>query len=329
LYKPRGGDPSSSENLTELTVASSPLAKSTFVSETGPYAGKVTQLHLVLDQDPFSREARALVNTIEEKLKPISKGEPLAEQKPDWFAGSQQSWDTIREGMPAWKGATFELVGTSPAMRDLANVTAEDEVTIKILVVLSVLAVIMVILRRPIVCLYLILTVLLSYYATIGMTEMFFDWYYQGTFDGLDWKAPIFLFVILIAVGQDYNIYLTTRIVEEQAKLGPHRGLRKAMVQTGGIITSCGIIMAGTFVAMTSGTLRGMIELGFALSLGVLLDTFFVRTIVVPCFFSLLAGKEPKEETEARKREAAAEGSPRLGSAPHHSHSSAVSESAS
>ncbi|WP_442482809.1 MMPL family transporter [Aeoliella sp. SH292] len=329
LYKPRGGDPSSSENLTELTVASSPLAKSTFVSETGPYAGKVTQLHLVLDQDPFSREARALVDTIEEKLKPISKGEPLAELKPDWFAGSQQSWDTIREGMPAWKGATFELVGTSPAMRDLANVTAEDEVTIKILVVLSVLAVIMVILRRPIVCLYLILTVLLSYYATIGMTEMFFNWYYQGTFDGLDWKAPIFLFVILIAVGQDYNIYLTTRIVEEQAKLGPHRGLRKAMVQTGGIITSCGIIMAGTFVAMTSGTLRGMIELGFALSLGVLLDTFFVRTIVVPCFFSLLAGKEPKEETEAKKREAAAEGSSRLGSAPHHSHTSAVSESAS
>ncbi|WP_197528647.1 MMPL family transporter [Aeoliella mucimassa] len=301
LYKPRGGDPTSSENLTALAVAGSPLAKSTFVSETGEYAGRVTQLHLVLDKDPFSRDARKIVDVLEEKLGAISRGEQLPEQAPEWFASGNDAWQKVREGLGAWKGATFEYIGTTPGMRDLQNVTSRDETTIKMWVVGAVFAVIVLILRRPMVCVYLIITVLLSYYGTIGLTEIFFGWFYGDTFDGLDWKAPVFLFVILIAVGQDYNIYLTTRVFEEQEKLGPRRGLRKAMVQTGGIITSCGIIMAGTFIAMTTGTLRGMIELGFSLSLGVLLDTFFVRTVVVPCFFALMSGKE--EDPSASENE--------------------------
>lgn len=332
LYKPGGGDPTNAENLSQLAVAGSPLAKSTFVSETGEYAGEVTQLHLVLDKDPFSREARAIVDDIEERLNEVSAGKEFSEHKPDWFTGTQDAWQKVLVGLPAWKGARFEYIGTTPGMRDLERVTTADETTIKILVVLAVLAVIMVILRRPMVCIYLIITVLLSYFATIGMTDYFFRWYYGESFDGLDWKVPIFLFVILIAVGQDYNIYLTTRVFEEQAKLGPRRGLRRAMVQTGGIITSCGIIMAGTFIAMASGTLRGMIEIGFALALGVLLDTFFVRTVVVPCFFALMAGKgeEPGEfEGPHSEGKSASDDSPQRGSSPHHAASSAVRETAS
>ncbi len=160
-----------------------------------------------------------------------------------------------------------------------------------VLVTIGVYVILLALLRRPAICLYLIATVVLGYLASLGLTDLLFR---ACTTDrrrgaGLDWTVAFFLFVILVAVGEDYNIFLMARVIEEERTHGTIEGTRRAVAHTGGIISSCGLIMAGTFGSMLTGSLTSLRELGFALGLGVLLDTFLVRPILVPAFVVLAA----------------------------------------
>ncbi|TWT38071.1 putative membrane protein YdgH [Posidoniimonas corsicana] len=286
-YLPTGGDPKNQRRfsfgaLYSSAAAGSPLSINTFVSSAPGLDGEVLQMSLILAAEPFSLQAREMIPRIAQALAHIKQLE------------------TLRGEPNPWRDAEFRLGGATPGLVDLQRVAASDQRRIQLYSVAAVLAVLLVLIRRPLTCLYLVATVLLSYWVTLGATHLFFSWLWGDAYQGLDWKAPIFLFVILVAVGQDYNIYLTTRVLEEQRRVGPREGLRRAIVQTGGIITSCGVIMAGTFVSMMAGSLRGMIELGFALSLGVLLDTFVVRTLLAPCYFSLrLPGRHSLDAGDA------------------------------
>jgi len=180
------------------------------------------------------------------------------------------------------------FLGATASMYDLQQVTQHDQIKIEVLVLSGVFAILLVLLRGFATSVYLIVSVLFSYYATLGVTIAVFWMLCPGCFSGLDWKVGIFLFTILIAVGEDYNIFLMTRVAEEQRKHGPEQGIVEALTRTGPIISSCGIIMAGTFASLMTGSLLEMKQLGFALAFGVVLDTFVVRPILVPAFLILV-----------------------------------------
>jgi RND superfamily putative drug exporter len=227
----------------------------------------ITRIDLVFKSDPFSDASLRALEVVRQTTRDFAKaGAPLG-------------------------GLAFDgLTGSTSMVADLKEVTTADERRMYWMVTLGVYVILVLLLRRPWICLYLIATVVLGYLASLGMTELVFKSLHQGPgpWVGLDWKVSFFLFVILVAVGEDYNIFLMARILEEERKHGPIEGTRQAVMHTGGIISSCGLIMAGTFGSMITGNLTALKELGFALGLGVVLDTFIVRPILVPAFVVLV-----------------------------------------
>lgn len=275
-----------------------------YVGGQGELADHVTRLDVVFKEDPFSRDSIQQLNQLNEYLR-IVLSQPLRIEEPatpdEEFAEEEDADDSAAEPEPVgaaldrpWigddrqHGADVHFVGATASIRDLKMITDGDQLRIEILVLIGVFAILVLLLRRPAISFYLIISVFFSYFVSLGVTVLAFSLWDPAGFAGLDWKVPIFLFTILIAVGEDYNIFLMTRIDEEQESHGPVRGIVVALQKTGSIISSCGIIMAGTFSSLMAGSLLGMQQLGFALAFGVLLDTFVVRPILVPAYLILL-----------------------------------------
>ena len=170
--------------------------------------------------------------------------------------------------------------GTSAVYFDVRTANDRDNKTI-IPIILFVITIILGLLLRSIVSAIVLLgTVVLSYFATLGVCALVFNHIFG--FAGGDNSFPLFAFIFLVALGIDYNIFLMTRVREESGKLGTREGVIKGVTVTGAVITSAGIVLAATFAVLGLLPLVPLAQLGFAVGFGVLLDTIIVRSILVP-----------------------------------------------
>ena len=176
--------------------------------------------------------------------------------------------------------ATSLVGGTSAVYFDVRTANNRDNKTI-IPIILIVITLILGLLLRSIVSAIVLLgTVVLSYFATLGVCALVFNHVFG--FAGGDNSFPLFAFIFLVALGIDYNIFLMTRVREESQKIGTRAGVIKGVTVTGAVITSAGIVLAATFAVLGLLPLVPLAELGFAVAFGVLLDTIIVRSILVP-----------------------------------------------
>jgi RND superfamily putative drug exporter len=165
-----------------------------------------------------------------------------------------------------------------------------DFALVAILVASSILVILALVLRSLVTPLYLLATVGLSTAAAIGLAGLVSR---AALGQPLFWTAPVFGFVFLVALGEDFNIFLMSRLRREVAERG-RQGIARAVGATGGVITSCGLVMASAFLLLLRSPLVVAEQVGLVVVLGVLLDTFLVRPVLVPALAALL-------RTEARR----------------------------
>ena len=204
--------------------------------------------------------------------------------------------------------------GVSAIQRDYRDGAQHDLDLVVPLVLLLILLTLIALLRAIVAPLYLIGSVVLSFFGILGVSLVFFTQVMGET--GFDPSFPIFAFIFLVALGVDYNIFLMDRVREEARKIGTKRGALRALVATGPVITSAGIILAATFAVLAMLPITVLVELGTVVAFGVLVDTFIVRSMLVPAIITVVGDKSwwpsamGKTAAPAVEPEAAAEARP-------------------
>ena len=241
----------------------------------------VTKIDVILKTDPFEPQSAETLKLLQ-----------------TWLKLDLPDFNLLGEKVHA------ECYGITAIGHDLAEVTESDRRRVNGFVLLAILAILLILVRRVWLAAYLLVTVLASYYAALGATMLVGVLWTGHAWTQVDWRVPFFLFTILVAVGEDYNILLMSRAIEERKKYGPVEGMRRALAKTGGAITSCGLIMAGTFATLMLAGLNTLMQIGFALAFGVLVDTFIVRPFLVPAAVMMFWGGT-KEEVKKEKEQPA------------------------
>jgi RND superfamily putative drug exporter len=240
---PRGGD------IQAVTAALEDSEGVALVLPTDVSGPPGTLLNVVLEPEPYSTAAFELIPGIRAAVKEA--------------------------------GGPGVLVGGPSAVEyDVRQAAARDTRVIIPLALVVVLLVLILLLRALVAPLLLIGTVILSFGAALGISLVVFDVIFG--FVGVDPSFPLFAFIFLVALGIDYNIFLMARVREETFRHGTRQGMVRGLAVTGAVITSAGIVLAGTFSVLALLPLVFLTEIGFVIAFGVLLDTFIVRSILVP-----------------------------------------------
>jgi RND superfamily putative drug exporter len=253
-------------NAHGLADASSPLLVVANTGQAAEVAQAVTGIGgLDTPQRPISTKGVSLITV------------PLQNDatSPASFAAVEKARTAVHQV----SGADAVIGGQSAVLLDVENASSRDNKVIIPIVLLVVLLVLMLLLRAILAPLLLMVTVVLSYGAALGLSALLF--HYVFGFAGADASFPLFVFVFLVALGIDYNIFLMTRVREETPAHGTRRASLIALSATGGVITSAGIVLAATFLVLGSLPLVFLTELGVAVALGVILDTLVVRSVLV------------------------------------------------
>lgn len=179
--------------------------------------------------------------------------------------------------------------GESARSLDIRTANRRDLLVVSALTIALIALVLALLLRALIAPLYLIATILASYAATLGLTVFVLLTLLGDA--GMGVRVTIYIFVFLVALGVDYNILLMSRIREEVAGHGNREGIRRALTRTGGVLTSAGVILAGTFGVLMTQPIRELFQFGFAMSIGIVLDTLLVRAVMVPAIAHLLGDR--------------------------------------
>jgi putative drug exporter of the RND superfamily len=181
---------------------------------------------------------------------------------------------------------TARIAGANAESADIRAQIRADQVQSWYVVPIGVFVVLILTLRDPLACINLLATMVLTYAFALGATRLLFVSILGAV--GIDWKVPYFLFVILVAVGVDYSVFLMARLREESHLFGLRTGITRAVGQTGGLITSAAAITACSFAAFLFSPLASLRQLGFALVVGIITDAVLIRPLLVPCGHWLL-----------------------------------------
>lgn len=250
----RGGGPMADPELEAVGLYISALG---YVS----IDGSIAELNVILAENPYSAAAMDLMPELRDAAREAAVSGELPE--------------------------SAVLVGGETAQNyDSRAANNRDIFVILPLVLLAIMIILGLLLRSVVAAIYLGATIVLTYFATLGLSILTFEFIFGH--DSIGNSVPFLLFVFLNALGVNYSIYLMSRVREEAAVHELNQATELALATTGGVITSAGLILAGTFAALMTLPLRDLLQLGFAVSVGVLMDTFITRTLLVPTLVKLL-----------------------------------------